>query len=117
MLSVRCISDPVEDDLPVPADVLLDARTGRPDSLAFFRYLIGHRFECSGFNQLLKNARVAQIELAKGLKKFWVSSSEAGENGRGRPLGADVKIWAGGSPGVGRCFGPRNSTKEPAVTG
>jgi adenosylhomocysteine nucleosidase len=70
MLSIRCISDPVEDDLPVPADVLLNPRTGRPDSLALFRYLIGHPSSVAGFNQLLKNSRVAQDQLAKGLEEI-----------------------------------------------
>jgi adenosylhomocysteine nucleosidase len=34
--SVRCISDTVEDDLPIPANILLNPRTGRPDPLALF---------------------------------------------------------------------------------
>ena len=70
MLSIRCISDPVEDDLPVPADVLLNPRTGRADPLALFRYLIGHPSSVAGFNQLLKNSRVAQDQLAKGLEEI-----------------------------------------------
>ena len=70
MLSIRCISDPVEDDLPIPADVLLNPRTGRPDSLALFRYLIGHPSSAASFNQLLKNSRVAQDQLAKGLEEI-----------------------------------------------
>ena len=45
MLSVRCISDALEDDLPVPADVLLNPQTGRPDPLMLFRYLIESSFE------------------------------------------------------------------------
>ena len=36
VLSVRCISDAVEDDLPVPAQILVDARTGRPNPLCAF---------------------------------------------------------------------------------
>ena len=70
MLSIRCISDPVEEDLPIPADVLLSPRTGRPDPLALFRYLIGHPSSAAGFNQLLKNSRVAQDQLAKGLEEI-----------------------------------------------
>lgn len=68
MLSVRCISDAVEDDLPVPANVLLNPRTGRPDPLGLFRYLISHPSSVAGFNKLLKNSRVAQDHLAKGLE-------------------------------------------------
>jgi len=70
MLSVRCISDAVEDDLPVPADILLNPRTGRPDPLALFRYLISHPSSVAGFNKLLKNSRAAQVQLAKGLEEI-----------------------------------------------
>jgi adenosylhomocysteine nucleosidase len=70
VLSVRCISDAVDDDLPVPAQILLDARTGRPNPLALFRYLIRHPASVSGFNKLLKNARIAQSELARGLEEI-----------------------------------------------
>ena len=70
MLSIRCISDRVEDDLPVHSDVLLNPRTGRPDPLALFRYLIAHPSSVAGFNQLLKNSRVAQDQLAKGLEEI-----------------------------------------------
>jgi len=70
MLSVRCISDTVEDDLPIPANILLSPRTGRPDPLALFRYLISHPSSVAGFNKLLKNSRVAQNRLAKGLEEI-----------------------------------------------
>jgi adenosylhomocysteine nucleosidase len=70
MLSVRCISDRVEDDLPVPANVLINPRTGRPDPLALFRYLIRHPSSAAGFNQLLKNSRLAQDQLARGLEEI-----------------------------------------------
>ena len=70
MLSVRCISDPMEDDLPVPADVLLDPRTGRPDPFKLFRYMMRYPSRINGFNKLLKNSRVAQVELAQGLEEL-----------------------------------------------
>jgi adenosylhomocysteine nucleosidase len=70
MLSVRCISDTVEDDLPVPADVLLNPQTGRPDPLMLFRYLVSHPSCVHGFNKLLKNSRMAQVHLAKGLEEI-----------------------------------------------
>jgi adenosylhomocysteine nucleosidase len=70
MLSVRCISDALEDDLPVPADVLLNSRTGRPDPIMLFRYLMRHPSCVSAFNKLLKNSRTAQIELARGLEEI-----------------------------------------------
>jgi adenosylhomocysteine nucleosidase len=70
MLSVRCISDALEDDLPVPAGVLLNPQTGRPDPLALFRYLVSHPSSVTGFNKLLKNSRTAQVQLAKGLEEL-----------------------------------------------
>jgi adenosylhomocysteine nucleosidase len=70
MLSVRCISDTLEDDLPVPASTLLNPRTGRPDPLTLFRHMINHPSCVSGFNKLLKNSRLAQAQLAKGLEEI-----------------------------------------------
>jgi adenosylhomocysteine nucleosidase len=70
MLSVRCISDAMEDDLPVPANVLLNPKTGRPDPLALFRYLISHPSSVAGFNKLVKSSKVAQVQLAKGLEEI-----------------------------------------------
>jgi adenosylhomocysteine nucleosidase len=70
MLSVRCISDAVEDDLPVPADVLLNPQTGRPNPLMLFRYLISHPSCVTAFNKLLKNSRMAQVQLANGLEEI-----------------------------------------------
>ncbi len=67
MISLRCISDAVDDDMPVPAAVLLNPQTGRPDSLGLFRHLIGNPASVLGFNKLLKNARAAQIGTAEGL--------------------------------------------------
>ena len=70
MLSIRCISDASKTICRCPADVLLNPRTGRPDSFGLFRYLIGHPSSVAGFNQLLKNSRVAQDQLAKGLEEI-----------------------------------------------
>ena len=70
ILSVRCISDALEDDLPVPADVLLNSRTGRPDPIVLFRYLMRNPSCVSAFTKLLKNSRTAQIELASGLEEI-----------------------------------------------
>jgi adenosylhomocysteine nucleosidase len=70
MLSVRCISDAMEDELPVPANTLLNPKTGRPDPIALFRYLISHPSSVAGFNKLLKNSKTAQDRLAKGLEEI-----------------------------------------------
>lgn len=68
MLSVRCISDAVDDDMPVPAALLLNPATGRPEPLQLFRHLITNPGAVPGFNQLLKNAKIAQKNLAAGLE-------------------------------------------------
>jgi adenosylhomocysteine nucleosidase len=70
MLSVRCISDAVEDDMPVPAAVLLNPETGRPDSLGLFRHLITNPTCVGGFNTLLKNAKIAQNGISDGLTEI-----------------------------------------------
>jgi adenosylhomocysteine nucleosidase len=70
MLSVRCVSDALEDDLPVPAEVLLNSQTGRPDPLTLFRHMMSHPTCIAGFNQLLKNSRIAQVQLAEGLEEI-----------------------------------------------
>jgi adenosylhomocysteine nucleosidase len=70
MLAVRCISDTVDQDMPVPADILLNPATGRPEPLALFRHLIANPSNVPGFNKLLKNAKTAQTQLAKGLDEL-----------------------------------------------
>lgn len=67
MLSVRCISDTVDEDMPVPSHTLLNPKTGRPEPLQLFRHLIANPGNVPGFNRLLKNAKTAQIQLARGL--------------------------------------------------
>lgn len=69
MISLRCISDALEDDMPVPAAVLLNPQTGRPDSLGLFRHLVANPSSVSGFNKLLKNAKAAQVGTAEGLNE------------------------------------------------
>lgn len=69
LLSIRCISDAVGDDMPVPAALLLNPVTGRPEPLQLFRHLITNPGSVPGFNQLLKNAKTAQKNLALGLEE------------------------------------------------
>jgi adenosylhomocysteine nucleosidase len=66
-VSVRCISDAADDDMPVPADVLMNPVTGRPEPLALFRHLVSKPSCVPAFNTLLRNAKAAQSNLAKGL--------------------------------------------------
>lgn len=67
MISLRCISDALEDDMPVPASVLLNPQTCRPDPLGLFRHLITNPTSVVGFNTLLKNAKTGQIGISDGL--------------------------------------------------
>lgn len=70
MLAVRCISDTVDEDMPVPAHTLLNPETGRPEPLQLFRHLIANPANVPGFNKLLKNAKLAQKRLAEGLDEI-----------------------------------------------
>ena len=70
MLSIRCISDAVEDPMPVPAETLLNPKTGRPDPLMLFKHLVSNPGSVPGFNRLLKNAKTAQAQLASGLDEI-----------------------------------------------
>ncbi len=53
--------------MPVPAGLLLNPKTGRPEPLQLFRHLVTNPGCVPGFNQLLKNAKIAQKNLAAGL--------------------------------------------------
>ena len=70
MLGMRGISDALADDMPVPANVLLNPATCRPDPLGLFRHLITNPTCVTGFNKLLKNAKTAQTRLAEGLEEI-----------------------------------------------
>jgi len=69
-LGIRCISDALNDDMPVPANVLLNPVTCRPDPLGLFKHLITNPTCVTGFNKLLKNAKTAQTRLAEGLEEI-----------------------------------------------
>lgn len=66
-VSVRTISDLMEEDMPVPADILLDPVTTRPNPMALFRHFIARPDTVPAFGRLLANAKTAQQTLAKGL--------------------------------------------------
>ncbi len=70
MVALRCISDTADEDMPVPAHTLLNPATGRPEPLQLFRHLVAHPSSVSGFNKLLKNAKIAQTNLARGLDEL-----------------------------------------------
>ncbi len=67
MLALRCISDTADEDMPVPSRTLWNPATGRPEPLQLFRHLIANPSSVSGFKKLLKNAKTAQKNLARGL--------------------------------------------------
>ncbi len=70
LLSVRAISDTLTYEMPVPSAVLLNPKTGRPESLQLFRHLIANPLAVTGFNSLVKNARAAQVALGVGLEEI-----------------------------------------------
>jgi len=67
MLSVRAISDTLEQEIPLPGSVLLDPATGRPDPVAIFHHLFKHPSQAPQFAKLVGNARVARQKLATAL--------------------------------------------------
>lgn len=67
MVSIRCIADPMEQDLPVPAHLLMDPESGRADSAAIFRFLFRHPAKTPEFARLVRNARTAQAALGDAL--------------------------------------------------
>ncbi len=68
MLSLRCISDAVDQSLAVPGEVLLDPETGRSDPQAIFRFLFRHPSKAADFARLVRNAKSAQNALASALQ-------------------------------------------------
>ncbi|MEI8311619.1 MAG: hypothetical protein WCH98_12765 [Verrucomicrobiota bacterium] len=67
MLSVRTISDTLDQDIPIPGSVLIDPETGKSDPAAIFRYLFQHPAKVAQFAKLISDARAAQQSLAKAL--------------------------------------------------
>lgn len=68
LLGVRCVSDAVGDDMPIPAALLCRPEDGRPDPFGVFRHLVSHPGCVGRFNTLLKNAKIAQIGLSDALQ-------------------------------------------------
>ena len=67
MLAVRCVSDTVEQDLPLPGSILINDKTGKPDPGALFKYVLSHPSKISGLRELVSNSRIAQKSLAAGV--------------------------------------------------
>lgn len=67
MLSVRSISDTLEQDVPLPGSILIDPQTGRSSPAAIFSYLFRHPSKAAQFAKFIGNARVAQQSLASAL--------------------------------------------------
>lgn len=70
MLSLRCISDAVDQPLAVPGNVLLNPKTGRSDPYAIFRYLLRHPSQAPDFARLIRDAKSAQNSLASALQSL-----------------------------------------------
>ncbi|MFZ4774501.1 MAG: hypothetical protein ACOYM3_04015 [Terrimicrobiaceae bacterium] len=67
MISIRCISDTVDQDLPLPGSVLINPDTGKSDPALIFQYLFRHPAQVSQFARLISCARTAQRSLAGAL--------------------------------------------------
>lgn len=67
MLSVRCISDVFDQDMPLPGNILIDPETGKSDPAAIFRHLFRHPGQAPQFAKLINEAKIAQKSLAKAL--------------------------------------------------
>ncbi len=66
-LAVRALSDVAEVDLPVPATVLIDPRTGRPSPASLFRYAFSHPASFPGVKRLISDSVAARRALALAL--------------------------------------------------
>ncbi len=70
MVSIRCISDDLTQDMPVPGHVLINPETARPDPSAVFRHLFRHPEKTAGFAKLVSGARTAQRSLGGALQEL-----------------------------------------------
>ena len=70
MLSVRTISDTLEQDLPLPGSVLINPESGRSDPAVIFQYLFRNPAKAAAFAKLVSSARSAQQSLASALEKI-----------------------------------------------
>ncbi len=70
MLSVRCISDTLDQDLSLPSSVLINPENGKSDPSLIFHYLFRHPAKVPQFAKLVSGARTAQKSLAKALAEI-----------------------------------------------
>lgn len=70
MLSVRSISDAIDQSLPIPSSVLLDPESGRANPKAIFQYLFRNPSKAPEFARLLRDAKTAQQTLASGIQQI-----------------------------------------------
>lgn len=68
MLALRSISDTVDQKMPVPASILINPQTCKPDPFALFSYIFRHPGKMRDLVKLIHGARVAQQTLAEGLE-------------------------------------------------
>ncbi|TSA33449.1 MAG: hypothetical protein D4R65_07765 [Verrucomicrobiaceae bacterium] len=70
MLSVRSISDAIDQSIPIPSSVLLDPESGRANPKAIFQYLFRNPSKAQDFARLLRDAKTAQQTLASGIQQI-----------------------------------------------
>ena len=81
MVSVRTISDTLQQDLPVPGDILINPESGKTDPSAIFRYLFTHPAKAAQFARLVTGAKVAQQSLARALAEILPALLKRGNDG------------------------------------
>lgn len=81
MVSVRTISDTLQQDLPVPGDILINPESGKTDPSAIFRYLFTHPAKAAHFARLVTGAKVAQQSLARALAEILPALLKRGNDG------------------------------------
>ena len=65
MITVRSISDAKNSHMPIPADILIDPRTSRPNTLRMIGYLCRHPKSIPGFIRMVRMASLAANRLAQ----------------------------------------------------
>jgi len=70
MLSIRSISDTLDQSIPIPSSVLMDPESGRANPTAIFHYLFRNPSKAPDFARLLRDAKTAQKSLASGIQQI-----------------------------------------------
>lgn len=70
LLSLRAVSDNCAEDLPLPGNVLIDPRTGRPAPDLVFKHLLKNPRSALGLKRLVTNSKMARKHLSEHLNEI-----------------------------------------------